>query len=445
LGTINILQNFFSIGFEGDFNFFLLELNRGFSAKFSIQEEKEKYAPMLTDPTKSANRKNLILYLLLHGGFLTEDCRKGKNYIIPNLELVSLFEEQLQEYLTKFPIEQMRLTTLAKALKDEDFKELGEEVMRSLKEHSLKYTVKEFLNETHSEKEVKNKDPNFQSELYIHNLMWKVFSHETLNTPFHAVHERGSKESNYDSKKGKGNKTNSGRVDSNSTQPNDTSNKDKKKPKTKSQKDKAKNKEELKKMNPGYFIDFLISPKWATDKVHYALELKIELKGKEEGLLHYSLFGLRQIFQRDYHRDIKPFQDTEAIVSIGVAANTTHASFSILKIPVLGGNYGRQGKLICQSFYIPKKPDDNITVKHTEQKEFMLDIFYANNATGGKGRTGYAFNDDIRDGIAQQLTVKITQASKIVDSFSPSQLELLIEEEEKAKSSKFKDPTITQN
>jgi hypothetical protein len=277
--------------------------------------------------------------------------------------------------------------------------------MRPLYDYSLEYTLEKFIEETQSNKKegkvikegkIKSKkddkdkkedgnkdkkdgedenkdkkDQNFQPELYIHNLMWQVLSHNTLNTHWHATHERGSKESNYENKK---------------------------------EKAKAKNNEDSKKNNPGYFIDFLLSPKWATDKVIYLLELKVEPKDKEEGLLYYSLFGLKQIFEKDYHRDIRPFRDTEAIISIGIAADTTHASFSILKIPVLGGKYGRLGKLICQSFYIFKGADNSTKVRHTEQEEFTLNLSKTDDAAGGGGsRAGCVSNDDIKNDIAQQL------------------------------------------
>jgi hypothetical protein len=99
------------MGFQGKFNSFLLQLINKKPAKFEIP--KEKFAPMLMNPINSRQRADIIFHLLLHGGFLTQTSREVDHFKIPNSELLAVFDEQLQDYLNKFPIDEMKLTSLA--------------------------------------------------------------------------------------------------------------------------------------------------------------------------------------------------------------------------------------------------------------------------------------------------------------------------------------------
>jgi hypothetical protein len=162
----------------------------------------------------------------------------------------------------------------------------------------------------------------------------------------------------------------------------------------------------------GYFIDFLLSQKLENKKVHYLLELKTKSKNRK-GLVYNSLLGLKQIFERDYHNDLLPLNDTQAVVNIGIAANTTNTCLSILKIPVHAGNYGRPENLTWQNFFVTKDADNNTRSDHLAQKYEEINISKSTNGTETTvSGADYVSNEESMKRIAVQISKLVNETSK---------------------------------
>jgi hypothetical protein len=123
----------------------------------------------------------------------------------------------------------------------------------------------------------------------------------------------------------------------------------------------------------GTFSDFRFTPICAKDGTNFVFELKTE-QNDRKGLLYNSLLGLGQIFGKNYHKSILPLKSTESIVSIGIAANTTHINLAILDIKTLGGNYISADKIICMAFKVTKSDNGTIGVDHPYILEANISI-----------------------------------------------------------------------
>jgi hypothetical protein len=91
-------------------------------------------------------------------------------------------------------------------------------------------------------------------------------------------------------------------------------------------------------------------------------------------LLYNSLYGLGQIFQNNYHKSILPLKNTESIVSIGIAANTTHINLAILDIETSRGKYTNADKIICMAFKVTEADNNTIRVDHPYILEANISI-----------------------------------------------------------------------
>jgi hypothetical protein len=157
----DLYNDYLSKGFLGECYDSLLDLYRGESVKFT--EYLQYHYPFLQNPQHQYERKNIIISLLIHGGYLTLCCKNKEIAKIPNCEVLFAFEQKLKEHLNSIPIEKKVISSLSKAMIAEDFEKFGVELTKF---------VSKFIQ---SKKE--SKPPKMQ---YIHSLMWKLFA--TLNT-----------------------------------------------------------------------------------------------------------------------------------------------------------------------------------------------------------------------------------------------------------------------
>jgi hypothetical protein len=323
--TTSVFSNYMNFGFEPYSNPFVLNLYRGIPAYYL--EVKKDYDPLLENPESYMLKAEIILHLLMHGGYLTRN-EKKKYFKIPNYETRSILEDQLLKYLKEIPIEEEVISDLTSALKDEDFEKVGDVVMKDLFNFSTSYKFKKFRND------------GLNYEQYIHLLLGKVF--DPLNSEISFI--AGPKDEAGDSF-------------------------------DKSLKLTDKNNAEDNLNTIGeYSKDFHFVTSDAKDKIHLLIEL--ETRGyKQKDMLRKALKGLKQIFTNDRHRDILLATDTKAIVNIGMAASTTDVCLSTLKAHIDKGGYVKFEKLKYQHFEIAKAGKNDPEISHSEQKEHTIGFF----------------------------------------------------------------------
>jgi hypothetical protein len=358
---INILNNYMNFGFQGDFNVILKNLTDGRSVEF-ISKDK-KFAPLLMDPTKPNMREKIIFHLLLHGGFLTKDGSRSNHYRIPNKELTDLFHSQLDEYLSKYPISDETVSILSKALLDENFTEFGAEVLKWL------YQFYNADDDTIDEKKFRadgsgNILPQkYPLESHMHRLLWKIFKAINKEGYFRVMHEWG-----------------------------------------------ADPEDEVKE--EGYDLDFIFSPRLDKTKPHIVLELKTT-SPKRRTLWHSSLYGLKQIFEKNYHRDLLPFGSTQGITSVGITANTTELSLAALKINVNQGRYDSAENLTYQEFNITESTNGTLSFIQSNITEAEIDMLHYPNRTTrmNTGKISHNICQRLEDLIhnSTELKVKVAQ------------------------------------
>jgi hypothetical protein len=154
--SADLYNDYLSKGFSEECYDSLLDLYRGESV--SYRDNADYHHPFLQNPKNRCDRTNIIISLLIHGGYLTR-CHKYKNIAkIPNYEVLSVFEQKLKEHLNSIPIQKKVISSLSKAVIDEEFELFGKEL--------TKFVSKLILNKK------KSYPPKLQ---YIHSLMWKTF------------------------------------------------------------------------------------------------------------------------------------------------------------------------------------------------------------------------------------------------------------------------------
>jgi hypothetical protein len=320
----NILNNYMNFGFEGDFNVILKNLTDGDSVEFISSDD--KFAPLLNDPTEPNMREKIIFHLLLHGGFLTKDGSRSNHYRIPNAELTDLFHSQLDKYLSKYPISRETVSTLSKALLDENFTEFGAEVLKWL------YQFYNADADTIDKKKFRadgsgNILPEkYPLESHMHRLLWKIFKAINKEGYFRVLREWGATPEDEDD-------------------------------------------EEV------YDVDFIFSSRLDKAKPHIVLKLKTT-SPKRRTLRHSSLYGLKQIFEKNYHRDLLPFESTQGITSVGIAANATEVSLSSLKINVNQGRYHSAENLTYQEFNVNKGINGANLIDKSNITEVEIDMLH---------------------------------------------------------------------
>jgi hypothetical protein len=351
-----------NLDFEGKFNVILKNLIKGHSVELTRSED--WFTPLFEDPAELYMREKIISHLLLHGGYLTEDGTRKSRYKIPNLELMQLFHSQLDEYLSRYPISDETISILSKALLDQNYAAFGDEVIKCL--HDV-YLI-DNINDTEKYKRQQNGkiiSGNYPLEIHIHRLLWKVFMSMSEGRCFYAKKYSGEKGDPADSE-----------IDSE------------------------------------YFFDFIFSPKWAEGNAHFVFELKTETAGRKDFLLN-SLVGLHQIFEKNYHKDLLPYENTKAIVNFGITANATNLSLLIYKMNIKEENYQSAEKLMYQEFNATKGPDNGTVVAHSDVKEHEIDMFNSHktyNQKARKRRKGTEFK--IRKNISTHLWDLIHNPSK---------------------------------
>jgi hypothetical protein len=321
-----------NFGFEGKFNVILKNLTGGYSVEFPRLEE--RFAPMLNDPTEPDMREKILFSLLLHGGYLTEESKGNNRYRIPNPELTKFFHRQLDKYLNRYPITTDTISILSKALLAQNYTAFGEEVMKSLYDA---YNKDKTLPEDKFRKDKAGNifKGNYPLELHIHRLLWKVFDPVNEDKVFTIRQESG------------------GRGDP--------------------------------EADDGFFRDFIFSPKWAEGNVHLVFELKTEAPDRK-GFLLNSLVGLHQIFEKNYLRDLLPYENTKAILNIGIVANGTHLSLLTFKTNIKDEKYQSAEKLKYHEFNMVKGVNNTMSVVSSNITEHEIDIFNYPKIDGSKTR-----------------------------------------------------------
>jgi hypothetical protein len=328
----NIFNNYLSIGFQGSFTRFLLSLIRNNQAEF--EERDEHFPPMLEDPARSNHRDKIIFHLLLHVGYFEVDKRKDRCFKIPNKELLGVFEEQLDDYLKNILVSDELISNLSRALLDQNYTKLGDEIMKSLHTHSLKDDFDKDDDAAFNErykvgfKNMSKEKRNFYpQEVHIHNILWKAFSIVNEENSYSIDQESGQK----------------GVFNA------------------------------FGKYVNGSYPYCKFPSICAKNGVNFIFELKTE-QHDTKGMLYNSLLGLKQIFDQNYHKPILPFKSTESIVSIGIAANATHLNLAVLEIKTATGKYAKADKLLCMEFKVSKGDNSTIRVDHSSVKEAYIQI-----------------------------------------------------------------------
>jgi hypothetical protein len=328
----NIFNDYLSIGFQGRLTRFLLSLIRNNQAEF--EERDEHFPPMLEDPARSNHGDKIIFHLLLHVGYFEVDKRKDRCFKIPNKELLGVFEEQLDDYLKNILVSDELISDLSRALLDQNYTKLGDEIMKSLHTHSLKDDFNKDDDAAFNErykvgfKNMSKEKRNFYpQELHIHNILWKAF--EIINEENSCSIDQESGRKGVFSAFGK--------------------------------------------YVNGSYPYFKFPSICAKNGVNFIFELKTE-QHDSKGMLYNSLFGLKQIFDQNYHKPILPFKSTESIVSIGIAANATHLNMAVLEIKTATGKYAKADKLLCMEFKVTKGDNSTIRVDHSSVKEAYIRI-----------------------------------------------------------------------
>jgi hypothetical protein len=153
----SIFNNYLNFGFEGNFNFFILNLYRGIPAYFTKMDE--EYVPLLQSPTNEEKRAKIIFHLLMHSGYLTRDNKEKTKSRIPNEEIKSVLEDQLLKYFRGIPIQKESISDLTLALQTGNFVKFGNIVMKDLFNYSTSYKFDKY------------KKDGFPLELYLHLLL----------------------------------------------------------------------------------------------------------------------------------------------------------------------------------------------------------------------------------------------------------------------------------
>jgi hypothetical protein len=361
----SILNSYMSIGFEGQFHYFLKNLIDGVPAKFV--EPNPGYVPLFEDPSDPDQRGEILINLLLHGGFLARYDKDDEKFVkIPNLELTDLFHFQLDKLLKRFPISKYRISCISKALLDQNFTAFGIETMGGLYDCCVKDTSTPDSDKYRTKG--KGKDESivpeyFPKELHIHRMLSKVFFTMKKERIYEVRVENGEK----------GN-------------PIDEENKN------------------------GFYRDFIFSPKWAKGDTHFILELKTE-KTDREGYLKNSLRGLRQIFDENYHRDLLGYEKTKAIVNIGITASNRTLSMATFKVYIDEESYKSADKVKFQEFNATKDANNTIVIAHSKIKEAEIDMFFCLQQDAGKGsnmtNAGIATNCTEVANVANSTNTKI--------------------------------------
>jgi hypothetical protein len=169
--SLKIIKRSFKLNLENKFDYFLLDLCFGIPAHYEDRWTVDY--PMLENPTDPDQNLKITFYLLLQGGFLTED-NKGRGYFkIPNKEIRSEFENKLRRHLNSLPFRGQSIPKLFTATKSEDFQTLGEEMTKSL--YSLYLALKS--------------DKERPVERSIHNLMLGYLERLTRNGDYVVLRE----------------------------------------------------------------------------------------------------------------------------------------------------------------------------------------------------------------------------------------------------------------
>jgi hypothetical protein len=356
-----------SIGFQGAFKTFFLNLIKGTPAEFE-ESRKTWIAPLLEDPTNPYSRERIVFFFLLHGGYLTKDSRKRDCFKIPNKELLALLKDQLDDYLKNFPIPEETISTLSKALLDQNYEALGDGIAKSIHDYSLMDITpanKKFRKGYSIEGE---KLKYYPLDVYIHHLLWKVFESINKDNCHHAKSECGAKGGSNTS-------------------------------------DNCK--EEVLSTNNSF------SSVCAKDGVHFVFNFQPNSE-YSTGMKHNSLFALKQIFDKDDNEEILPFENTKAIISIGINANAHYLGLSILKINASAGNYTTAEKLMFQEFKVPKGTDNSAVIIRSNKEEAKIDIkVSAKEAEGGDNIKSNYNNRETMKSISSQISDLMEDPSKL--------------------------------
>jgi hypothetical protein len=323
----SIFNNYLSIGFQGTFTHFLFSLMRNNKAEF--EEQEKNFPPLLEDPARSDHLEKIIFHLLLHAGYFGADKNKDRCFKIPNKELEGIFIEQLEGFLKNIPTSENTIDTLSEALISKNYTALGDEIMKSLNDTygiNIPEGIKKHREGKYMENIKDEEKSRYPSEAHINYLLGKAFY-------------RVNKGEYYSFKKESGQKG-------------------------------AYN--ELDKKEDGHFPDFRISPKCVKDGIITIFELKTETPNRKH-MQKNALFGLQQIFEKKYHKPDLNLESTKAIVSIGIAANSTDLGLAILELKILGRTYSQASKLMYMEFKYTTM-NDTVEIVHLPMLEANIII-----------------------------------------------------------------------
>jgi hypothetical protein len=123
----------------------------------------------------------------------------------------------------------------------------------------------------------------------------------------------------------------------------------------------------------GYTMNFHFVKADGKNKTHLIIELKTE-SSNQRGMLKNALRGLNKIFTKNYHRHIMMATDTKAIISIGMAASTTHIGLATLKAHIVNRKYVSFDEIEYQHFKIVEDGENVNEIDHFGQKKHRIDF-----------------------------------------------------------------------
>jgi hypothetical protein len=342
---------------------------------------------LLHDPADPNERMMVIFHFLLHCGYLTRDIRGGDYFKIPNYENRYKLKDKIKEYLRSIPIYNLNISELAIALENENFDSFGAQVMDSVHYNSRHYkyvdpkTHEEIPKFRYDPEKDNRENERYPLEGYIHNLLVQTFKSKWEHNDYFYMNEYGFQ----------GGDPKYLILDS-----------------LDSPKDPRQS---------GMRMDFYFIPINGLRKVHVIIELKTESFWRK-GMQYNSFLGLKQIFDKNYHRNIMKRKDTEAIINIGMAANSTHCCLSILKTEILKETYYGLDQLKPLKYYgfeIVKGDNNSTTVGRFGQGEENITINNDQVNAAEDDKQVEIINMDVRQIISDkllQIMTKIDENSK---------------------------------
>jgi hypothetical protein len=338
----DVFNNYLNLGISDRFHNFLKDIYLGLPAK-CIQFD-PLYSPLLGDINNPMERVKIVFHVLVHSGYLTKLSDGSNRYKIPNYEIRSELDEQIDQHLSCF-INNDIVRKLSNAAVTENYKEFGEEITKSL----FKYI---------SSNEAWEYDKSGDlSVVYIYQLLREVLKDIPRNVRQNLADEDEDEAERPSSKTI-----------------------------LSSYRDGESNGERDIKIN------FLLTPIDQRLKTHYVIELERDNSDKQ-GMIKKALKALNKIFEKDYHLQILPLLETKQIINMGCAIKDNHVSLIVLKVHVNNGQYIKTDDLLFQKFEVVKTNEGRIRIDITKQVNLPLEFSDRLNISN----SSHSVNDQLKE------------------------------------------------